>query len=187
LLFSEYSSTKQTTCCKDGTIDTPIMRKKFAELNSPPDIFANMLKDPILASKYREMSLGFNRIFSYSCTKNTRAPDTEKGSRTNFVKINGNLHQIIYGLTPPDGKEPAFAQIYTVGDEAAKRLRREYFKQYMVGRAAAPFTQVEQQIFDVLDEMMKGNPISKTLMNAGQLQEGQDINEINVSLFLYFS
>jgi hypothetical protein len=157
------------------------MRKQFAELNSPPKIFTDMLDDPIMAQLYKEKSLTFNNVFGFAFNKCSYAPDSQKGSWRNFVKINGKLDYNIWALKVPAGKQPAFAQIYTVGNDEADQLRREYFMKATGRKPSALFSVVEERVFTVLKEVMRTNPFSKTLMTAGQLQEDYDVSEIKVS------
>jgi hypothetical protein len=179
MLFSEAVTTNKSCCCRNGAIHTATMRARYAEYNNPPEAFKRLLADKKTGRRYREMSLSYNKLFSYCSTQCSNSPDMLKNTWQNFVKVNGELLHSVYGLSPPKDKDgnpcnPTYAQLYTVGDTAPQLLRRQYFGQ---------LNALDKEIFDVLEEMMHANPISKTLLTAGELHKDHSLTAINVNLF----
>jgi len=100
-------------CCLEGKVQLPL-------LEAPPEPLKTLLtSNDRPAVKFREDIWKYNRAFSFTSIGVAEDRSVNKGWGPPVFRISGELHHFLGALTPPQGREPRYAQLYIYEPRAA--------------------------------------------------------------------
>ena len=103
---SSNKSPKFGTCCLEGKVQLPL-------LEAPPEPLETLLtSNNRSAVKFREDIWKYNRAFSFTSIGVDEDCSINKGRGPPVFRISGELHHLSGALTPPQGRQPCYAQLY---------------------------------------------------------------------------
>uniref|UniRef100_A0A183CPZ3 IncF plasmid conjugative transfer pilus assemblyprotein TraC n=1 Tax=Globodera pallida TaxID=36090 RepID=A0A183CPZ3_GLOPA len=118
---------RQSHCCSNGQCHTEQMKADYADLQSPPILFTELVeaKDEQLREEFLNNTMPLNNTFAFASVHSEKAPDDQMAGRKDTVKYNGEYSFQFSDLKAVQGRRPTFAQVYTLMPEDAQQLRSE--------------------------------------------------------------
>ena len=117
-------------CCMQGQVQLPLLKE-------PPTILKNLLEGDDPRSRHFQKHIGpYNMVFSFTSLGGKVQRTLKKGKGPDMFQLQGENYHLIGNLTPPEGSEAKFRQLYIVDTEnevenRAKCLR--YYNVYLTG------------------------------------------------------
>ncbi|XP_056862974.1 uncharacterized protein LOC108853762 [Raphanus sativus] len=99
-------------CCMQGQVKLPLLKE-------PPTVLKNLLQGDDPRSRHFQKHIRpYNMVFSFTSLGGRVERSLKKGRGPDMFQLQGeNYHLLGAGITPPDGSEPKFGQLYIVDTE----------------------------------------------------------------------
>ncbi|CAN7058312.1 unnamed protein product [Brassica rapa subsp. trilocularis] len=147
-------------CCMQGQVQLPLLKE-------PLTILKKLLEGDDPRSRHFQKHIGpYNMVFSFTSLGGKVQRTLKKGKGPDMFQLQGENYHLIGNLTPPEGSEVKFRQLYIVDTEnevenRAKCLR--YYNKIQVKKK----DNLRKDIIDALMRMLNEvNPYAKEFRSA---------------------
>ncbi|CAN7051370.1 unnamed protein product [Brassica rapa subsp. trilocularis] len=155
-------------CCMQGQVKLPLLKE-------PPPVLKNLLQGDDPRSRHFQRHIRpYNMVFSFTSLGGRVERSLKKGRGPDMFQLQGeNYHLLGAGITPPEGSEPKFGQLYIVDTEnevenRAKCLRYKFF--YFMKLVLLIVKKKDHLRKDIIETLMKMlnevNPYVKKFRSA---------------------
>ena len=121
-------------CCMQGQVKLPLLKE-------PPTVLKNLLQGDDPRSRHFQKHIRpYNMVFSFTSLGGRVERSLKKGRGPDMFQLQGeNYHLLGAGITPPEGSEPKFGQLYIVDteNEVENRAKCLRYKVYFLMKNCA--------------------------------------------------
>ena len=95
-------------CCMQGQVQLPLLKE-------PPSVLKKLLEGDEPRSRHFQKHIRpYNMVFSFTSLGGRVERSLKKGRGPDMFQLQGENYHLLGNLTPPDGSDPKFGQLYIV-------------------------------------------------------------------------
>ena len=99
---------KFSLCCMQGQVQLPLLKE-------PPSVLKKLLEGDEPRSRHFQKHIRpYNMVFSFTSLGGRVERSLKKGRGPDMFQLQGENYHLLSNLTPPDGSDPKFGQLYIV-------------------------------------------------------------------------